>query len=80
MAKKFKSGDCVDHRDINEVGEIFWSNAWRVDKNLGKGTYRILYARGSEYDGTVTWANSKYMRKSTRCRRTLSEARAQRRR
>lgn len=79
MAKKFKVGDCVDQHDINEAGERFWSTGWRIDKDLGRNHYRILYAKGSRLDGTVTWGSAKDLRKSRQCRRTISEARAKRR-
>ena len=79
MAKKFKVGDCIDEHDINEVGERFWSKGWRVNKDLGRGHYSILYAAGSRLDGTVTWASGENMRKSSQCKRTVLEARAKRR-
>jgi len=79
MAKKFKVGDCVDDHDIDESGRRFWSKGWRVDKNLGRGHYQILYARGKRADGTVTWTSGKNMRNSNQCKITISEARAKRR-
>ncbi len=79
MAKKFKVGDCVDEHDIDESGNRFWSKGWLVDKDLGRGHYRILYARGKRADGTVTWTSGKNMRKSKQCKITISEARAKRR-
>ena len=78
MAKKFTVGDCVDQHDINEVGERFWSKGWRIDKDLGRDHYRILYALGGRLDGTVTWGSAKDFRKSSQCKRTLSHARAKR--
>ena len=79
MAKKFKVGDCVDEHDIDEAGNRFWSKGWRIDRNLGDGHYRILYAKGSRLDGTVTWASAKNMRNSRNCKITISEARTKRR-
>ena len=79
MAKKLKVGDCVDDHDISEVGERFWSKGWRIDKDLGRGHYRILYAAGTPLDGTVTWSAARNFRKSRQCKRTISEARAERR-
>ncbi len=79
MAKKFKVGDCVDEHDIDEAGNRFWSKGWRIDRNLGDDHYRILYAKGSRLDGTVTWSSAKNMRNSRSCKITISEARTKRR-
>ena len=78
MAKKFRVGDCIDEHSIDESGNRFWSEGWRVDRDLGRDHYRILYAKGKQADGTVTWTGAKNMRKSNQCKITITEARRKR--
>jgi len=79
MAKKFQSGDCIDIHSITEAGEKFWDKGWRIERPLEGRAFRLLRAKGDRYDGAVTWSISSNIRKSNKCKRTLSEAKSMRR-